>query len=118
MRKLSEVVREVRARRLEEALRMVRAYLAELSKRIEVREAYLFGSIARGDSLDVSDIDLLVVSPSVRGLSRDERISLAYRAWRFKRAADIILLTPEEFRRALERSVVLKDASRYWIKVL
>ncbi|RLI12552.1 nucleotidyltransferase domain-containing protein, partial [Candidatus Bathyarchaeota archaeon] len=78
-----------------------------------VREAYLFGSVARGDSLDVSDIDLLVVSPSVRGLRRDERMSLAYRAWRFRKAADIIILTPEEFERALERSVVLRDARRY-----
>lgn len=32
MRKLSDVVREVRAKRLEEALRMVRTYLAELSR--------------------------------------------------------------------------------------
>jgi len=118
LRKLYEAIREVRARRLDEALRMVRAYLAELSGRIEVQEAYLFGSIARGDSLDVSDIDLLVVSPSVRGLRRDERISLAYRAWRFSKAADIFLLTPEEFERALKHSVVLRDARRYWIKVL
>jgi len=118
LRKLSDVVREVRAKRLEEALRMVRTYLAELSRQIEVREAYLFGSIARGDSLDVSDIDLLVVSPSVRGLRKDERIRLAYRAWRFSKAADIFLLTPEGFERALEHSVVLRDASRYWIKVL
>jgi len=118
LRELSEVIREVRARRLEEALRMMKAYLAKLSRHIEVREAYLFGSIARGDSLDVSDIDLLVVSPSVHGLRKDERISLAHRAWRFEKAADIFLLTPEEFKRALEHSVVLRDASRYWIKIL
>jgi len=118
LRPFSEVVREIQARRLEEAIRMARAYLAELGKRIEVREAYLFGSVARGESLDASDIDLLVVSPSVRGLRLDERISLAYRAWPFKRAADIILLTPEEFERALEHSVVLRDARRYWVRLL
>ena len=79
----------------------------------------LAGSLARGEFVrGMSDIDLLVVSPSVRGLRLDERIRLAYRAWPFRRAADIILLTPEEFERALEHSVVLRDARRYWVRLL
>ena len=109
--------REVQEERLREAIQLVRAYLAELGKLIEIREAYLFGSIARGDSLDTSDIDLLVVSPSVRGMRPDERRHLAYSVWRARRAADIIVLTPEELEEALEKSVVLRDASKYWVRV-
>ncbi len=109
--------REIQEERLEEALEAVRAYLAELGELIEVREAYIFGSVARGDSLDTSDIDILVVSPSVEGMRPDERRRIAYSAWRGRRAADIILLTPEELERALKESAILRDASKYWVRV-
>jgi len=103
---------------LREALEIVRDYLSELGKRIEIHEAYLFGSLARGDSLDTSDLDLLIVSPSVENLAPDERRHLAYSVWKGRRAADIIILTPGELEEALRRSVILRDASRYWVRVL
>lgn len=110
--------REIQEERLREALRMVRAYLAELKELVEVQGAYLFGSIARGDSLDTSDVDILIISPSVRGMEPDERRRIAHSVWRGMKAADIILLTPEELKEALKGSSILRDASRYWIRVV
>lgn len=99
-------------------LRIVKRYLERLSERIEVAECYIFGSTARGDRLRSSDVDILVISPSVEGLWPDERIRLAYELWGNELPADIFILTPSEFQNLKDRSVVLKDASRYWIKVV
>jgi len=41
----------------------------------------LFGSRARGDHWETSDIDLLVISAAFQGLSSGERIDLLLEAW-------------------------------------
>ncbi|MEM4899854.1 MAG: nucleotidyltransferase domain-containing protein [Thermofilum sp.] len=87
-----------------EILLIVRRYLERLSKRIEVAECYLFGSTARGDRLRSSDVDLLIVSPSVEGLRPDERIKLVYEVWTNELPADIFVLTPSEFQYLKERT--------------
>ena len=58
----------------------------------------LFGSRARGDNDDRSDIDLLVVGPLTG--SRRARLVAMDRCLRgLKAPTDILLLTPEEFER-------------------
>lgn len=47
----------------------------------------------------------------------DERIKLAHGTWGNELPADIFVLTPGELRYRRGRSVVLGDASGYWIKV-
>ena len=50
--------------------------MEELSKRVRVEEAYLFGSYARGTWIKTSDVDLVVVSPDFRGMPYLERLDL------------------------------------------
>ncbi|MEB3806768.1 MAG: nucleotidyltransferase domain-containing protein [Desulfurococcales archaeon] len=83
-----------------------------------VEEAYVFGSYVRGDWIETSDVDLVIVSPSFRGTRFIDRLELVYRLeWRarLKPWIEVIPLTPEEFEERLRSSAVLKDASRYWI---
>ena len=100
---------EVR-RALEEFVERLRGELGEA-------EVYLFGSYARGDWLRSSDVDLVVVSPAFRGLGPGERYRLVRRLLPDTISVELLLYTPEEFARALERSVVLRDASRYWVRL-
>ncbi|RLI25113.1 nucleotidyltransferase domain-containing protein [Candidatus Bathyarchaeota archaeon] len=102
----------------DDILEEVRRYLDRLSKKVEVKEAYLFGSTARGDRLRSSDVDLLIISPSVGDMRPDERIRLVHTAWKYRLPADIFILTPAEFEYLRDKSVVLRDASRYWVRVL
>ena len=102
----------------DDILEEVKRYLGRLSKRVEVKEAYLFGSTARGDRLMSSDIDLLIISPSVENMRPDERIRLVHTAWKYRLPADIFILTPAEFEYLKDKSVVLRDASKYWVKIL
>lgn len=87
---------------------------------VRVAEAYLFGSYARGDWIEESDIDLIVVSPDFQGMRWLDRLDLATKVWLrlgLEKWVEVFPYTPEEFKKAREGSVVVRDAERYWIKV-
>jgi uncharacterized protein len=56
----------------------------------------LFGSYARGDARDDSDIDLLVVEPTVRS-KRDEMVRLRRLLRPFRVPVDVIVVSETEF---------------------
>ncbi|BEP16923.1 hypothetical protein PYJP_02750 [Pyrofollis japonicus] len=87
---------------------------------IRVEAAFLFGSRVRGDSLRLSDVDLVVVSPDFQSMRYSERLELIYRLeWihGIEPWVEVIPLTPEEFEEKKRHSAVLRDASRYWIRI-
>lgn len=112
-------LRRERWRRL---LREIESWLTELALKLEERgvkvdEVKLFGSFARGDYAEGSDLDLVVVSRDWEGVNYVERLSLLYKLWDKPLDANFIPLTPEELAERLEASVTLKDASKYWITI-
>ncbi len=84
---------------------------------IVVEEVYLFGSRARGDFSRESDVDLVIVSSSWKDLPIYRRLGLLYRLWSYGYDATFYPLTREELRVKIKRSIVLRDARRYWIKL-
>jgi uncharacterized protein len=76
--------------------------LNRLKKDPSVRKVLLFGSLARGDARDHSDIDLIVVKDTqMRFLDRlDEFYDDA------RDAMDILVYTPQEFEEMKERPFV------------
>ncbi|MEZ0320127.1 MAG: nucleotidyltransferase domain-containing protein [Pyrobaculum sp.] len=85
-----------------------------------VEAAYLFGSYARGDWLYSSDIDLVVVSKDFEKLRWLDRLGLIAKIQLrlgLEKWVEALPYTPKEFAEALERSAVLKDASKYWVRV-
>ena len=76
--------------------------IGEMVRRIVSRfdpdRIVLFGSHARGTAGPDSDVDLLVVMP-VAGHIRDKRIEVRLALHDIGAAKDIVLVTPEEFRR-------------------
>jgi len=66
------------------------------AKELHAQEAWLFGSYARDEARDDSDVDLLFILES--DLPRPKRIAQAYRVMRsWQVAKDIVVYTPEEF---------------------
>ncbi len=101
----------------ERVIKSVKAFISELRKAVEVEEAYLFGSYARGDWLKWSDIDLIVVSRDFKDMKFTERLDLVNEiAWKLRISPplEVIPLTPEELAKG---GVLVKDAKKYWIKV-
>jgi len=66
------------------------------AKALHAEQAWLFGSYARDEAHDDSDVDVLFILESA--LPRPKRIAQAYRVMRtWKVAKDIVVYTPEEF---------------------
>ncbi len=102
-------------------MKEIKKKVEELKRELEergfpVKAVYLFGSHARGDFVAWSDLDLVIVSDAFEGIPFTERLSLLYKL--FDEEASLVPLTEEELKRKVEESVVLRDASKYWIKVV
>lgn len=99
---------------------VVKSFLREVSKKYKVEEAYLFGSYVKGTWLKTSDVDLVVVSRDFESVPFLERLDeLNYIQWKMgiKPFIEVIPLTPSELEEKLKYSTVLRDASKYWVKV-
>ena len=99
----------------------VKKYLQIVSKYFNIDEAYLFGSYVKGTWLKHSDIDLVIVSNDFSKLNYLRRLEILYKIqWDMKITPfiEVIPLTPSEFEVKKERSFVLRDAKKYWIKIV
>ena len=81
-------------------------------------QVYLFGSYARGDWLEDSDLDIIVVSPKFRGLTIGERYAMIREHLPSDISVELLLYTPEEFEKARKKSIIIQDAAEHWIRIL
>ncbi len=84
---------------------------------IRVKRVLLFGSYARGDYAESSDIDLIIVSDDWANTCLNERLSILYRIWDKPLDATFIPLTSEELESKKKSSIVIKDAVSYAIEI-
>lgn len=88
--------------------------LKDICKDVRV---YLFGSYARGVWLEDSDIDLIVVSRCFENMKPGERYRLVRSLSSRELAFELLIYTPKEFEKVKKKSIVLQDASEYWIEL-
>jgi len=71
---------------------VARGYRALLAQRFGQRlsEVRIFGSYARGDAEEDSDLDVAVVIRDLTEPERTEAIDLAYQAWRLDTSAPVV----------------------------
>lgn len=96
---------------------LIRSFLFRFSRRVRLERVFLFGSTARGDRLEGSDVDLVLVSPDFEGMPLNERFRILYSLWPPDLDGDLIPLTPGEFEGAGRRSIALRDAQEYWLEL-
>lgn len=72
----------------------------------------VFGSQARGDTHEDSDVDVIVVSPAFRGMNSLLRSAEARRSWTRHVPVDILCYTPEEFTELSQRFSLVSEALR------
>jgi len=102
-------------------LSTVEQALNQLAKQLQENygplEIYLFGSFAKGDWLEDSDIDIVVVSEKFMGKTMPERVNLIRKLAPRNLALEILAYTPEELKDIMTKSMVIQDASTYWKKI-
>jgi predicted nucleotidyltransferase len=77
---------------------------------IPIRSAFLFGSRARGDYLEESDWDIMIVSPEFAGIPFPERATIFLRKVPLRRV-ELLCYTEEEFQgRVMELGIVAEAA--------
>jgi len=76
----------------------IRQSITEAARELHADEAWLFGSYARNEANEDSDVDVFFIQKSE--LPRPKRTAQAYRVMRkWHVAKDIVVYTPEEFSR-------------------
>lgn len=85
----------------EETIGRVKDQLESIAEEwgIGLDEVIVFGSRARKDYDDKSDVDILIVSESFKGVSKPKRSREFYLEWNYEELPEpeFICLTPEEF---------------------
>lgn len=75
----------------------IKTYVSQVKNEIGESEAYLVGSYAKGTVNQNSDIDILIVSPTLSKYDTDERSRILYRASvGFPYDLHVYGVTPEE----------------------
>ena len=104
----------------EEKRRIAEAMADRIASQVNPERILLFGSVARGDARETSDVDLIVVEES--DLTFKQRMNFLYSEIERHEDVDMFWYTPRELekmqpqssfvRRALEEAVVLYERER------
>ncbi|MCL5076337.1 MAG: nucleotidyltransferase domain-containing protein [Chloroflexi bacterium] len=89
---------------------MIQRYVNELAREIQVEKVILYGSHARGDYFEESDIDLIVISSDFELINPLERLEFLALRWRMPKAAEILGYTPAEFQTLLQGFSIVSEA--------
>ena len=80
-----------------QTMKLLQKHLLFIKKKYAPEKILLFGRRARGDHLEESDIDLIVVSKKFEGVPFRDRMIEAYGFWNKKNDLEQICYTPKEF---------------------
>ncbi len=82
----------------DKVLRIIKAYLKEVEKAgIRIERAYLYGSYARGEETDDSDIDIAIVSSDFSDDRFTEALRLKALRWKIDMRIEPMPISPEDF---------------------
>lgn len=87
--------------RSEEILEKLSRYVAEVVEKLKPQKVILFGSFARGDFHEASDVDVVVVADFIEGFL--DRIKMLMEMNRFGIPLEPVGYTPQEFEEMKER---------------
>ncbi|MFQ5909877.1 MAG: nucleotidyltransferase domain-containing protein [Thermoplasmata archaeon] len=103
--------------RREEIIQGLRRFRDRMSERYPVIQLIFFGSIARGEFREDSDIDLIIVSEKFKGMNFIKRAARAYDYWDFEYPVDFLCYTPKEFDERRRRIGLVAQALKEGIAI-
>ncbi len=103
----------------DEVIQMVKEFLEQVRRKHDVRDAYLFGSFAKGTPADYSDVDLAIILGGPPGLGEslfDESFMIFHEAQEFNSRLEVICFPQEEFDQ--DGGVLARQIKKEGIKLL
>jgi predicted nucleotidyltransferase len=98
-------------------LSRLKAFRRKVSGKFPVERMIFFGSRVRGDHLESSDVDLVIVSDAFGSLSFPRRLMALELLWTERLPLGPFPYTAAEFKRLSSQSYVLKEALRNGIEI-
>ena len=98
----------------------IRRVAERIGRQADAEQVILFGSYARGEETEHSDVDLLVIAPS--DLPRVKRSRALYQLLRpYPFAMDLVVYTPDEVKRGQEStlsfvSTVMREGKTVYVR--
>ncbi len=92
--------------------------LPRLVERFRPARVLVFGSRARGDALQESDLDVLVVADAFRDVPWLERAARVYRECDIRQPVELLCYTPEEYARKRGELGIVRAASEEGVDLL
>ena len=84
--------------------------LPKIIEEFHPKRIILFGSRIKGEAREESDLDVIIVAETFRGIPFLRRMPLVVRKSKFPKHVDYICYFPEEFDRVKKTSSVVMDA--------
>jgi len=84
----------------DEVIHMAKEFLDRVRRKYDVRDAYLFGSFAKGTPAEYSDVDLAIVLGSSSQFQEslfDDQFMIFHEAQEFNSRLEVVCFAKEEF---------------------
>jgi predicted nucleotidyltransferase len=91
-------------------MKILKRYLNKIGKKFRIEKTILFGSRAKGDWKNESDIDLIVVSSDFSGINFRKRVVEVIGDWNENIDLEVFCYTPEEFEKKKNRISIVSEA--------
>jgi len=86
-------------------------FVKRAGEKYNIEKAILFGSRARGDNLNDSDYDVILVSPDFEGVFFTKRIANMYEFWEhYPLEIEPLCYTPDEFEKKRKQIGIVRQA--------
>lgn len=91
--------------------------IKEFKKKVNVEKIIIFGSFARGEFEEDSDLDLILVGKVFEGKPFHERLKGLWLKWDLRIPVDFLCYTPEEFENLKKGVNIVSEAVKEGIEV-
>jgi predicted nucleotidyltransferase len=103
----------------DEVIQIAKKFLDHVRRKHDVRDAYLFGSFAKGTPAEYSDVDLAIVlggPPRLEESPFDESFMIFHEAQEFNSRLEVVCFRQEEFDQ--DGGVLARQIKKEGIKLL
>ncbi len=100
------------------AFTKLRKFIDKVAREYKIHEAIFFGSRARGDYLEHSDVDLIVVSDDFEGVFFPDRSTVMYKFWDGGLPLEVLCYTVKEFEKKKQMIGLVQDAAKEGISIV